>query len=375
MSTPDPMASTYPSAPRAISKETHCIAGILTTVYGLQELPKEIHEVACLWLLHPRLQTQACMEPIASSTIHEWNERQRATKRKDRTIGLIAVSFDQRNHGTREVDTLANEAWRSGNSRHAQDMFASYRPSPTQLPSPTSIPANTHPPDGTAIDTSHLLTYLPSYIPLNITRHLVLGISLGGHAAWHCLLHDPRITTAIIIIGCPDYVRLMSDRARLSKLPTWTSSTPPGSQFLGSKDFPNALIDAVEKYDPAGLLLGPVKSRPEDIYNRDPTPLERRALMPLLKTHLQNKRILNLAGGSDRLVPYKCSEPFLRWLKAATAPITGWFKDGNVVLEDMVFEGVGHEMSAGMVKEVHRFVCQTLDQSSRPVLGRKSSKI
>ena len=375
MTTPNPMASTYPSAPRAISKETHCIAGILTTVYGLQELPEEIQEVACLWLLHPRLQTQACMEPIASSTIHEWNERQRATKRKDRTIGLIAVSFDQRNHGTREVDTLANEAWRSGNSRHAQDMFASYRPSSIQLPLPVLFPANISTTDGTAIDTSHLLTYLPSYIPLNITQHLVLGISLGGHAAWHCLLHDPRITTAIIIIGCPDYVRLMSDRARLSKLPTWTKSSPSGSSFLGSADFPTALISAVEKYDPAGLLLGDVKSRPDSIYNHSPTALERRSLLPLLKTTLQNKRILNLAGGSDKLVPYKCSEPFLHWLKAATAPITGWFKDGNVVLEDMVFDGVGHEMSAGMVKEVHRFVCQTLDQPSPPELGRKRSKI
>ena len=138
MSTPNPMASPYPSAPRAISKETHCIAGIITTVYGLQELPEGIQEVACLWLLHPRLQTQACMEPIASSTIHEWNERQRATKR---AIGLIAVSFDQRNHGTREVDTLANEAWRSGNSRHAQDMFASYRSSPNPPPLTCILPS------------------------------------------------------------------------------------------------------------------------------------------------------------------------------------------------------------------------------------------
>ena len=135
MTTPNPMAFTYSSAPRAISKETHCIAGIITTVYGLKELPNGIKEVACLWLLHPRLQTQACMEPIASSTIHEWNERQRATKR---TIGLIAASFDQRNHGSREVDTLANEAWRSGNSRHAQDMFASYRESPIH-PNLTSV--------------------------------------------------------------------------------------------------------------------------------------------------------------------------------------------------------------------------------------------
>ena len=164
----------------------------------------------------------------------------------------------------------------------------------------------------------------------------------------------------------------MSDRARLSKLPTWTQSSPPGSSFLGSKDFPTALISAVEKYDPAGLLLSDVASRSDSTYNHPPTPLERRSLIPLLKTHLQNKRILNLAGGADKLVPYKCSEPFLRWLKAATS---GWFKDGNVVLEDMVFEGVGHEMSAGMVKEVHRFVCQTLDQQSPPELGRKRSKI
>ena len=168
----------------------------------------------------------------------------------------------------------------------------------------------------------------------------------------------------------------MSDRARLSKLPTWTQSSPPGSSFLGSKDFPTALIEAIEKYDPAGLFLGDIKSRSSDIYTRIPTPLERRALTPLLKSTLQNKRILNLAGGADKLVPYKCSEPFLHWLKIAVSP-TGWFKDGNVVLEDMVFDGVGHEMSASMVKEVHRFVCQTLDRSSsRPEeLGRKRSKI
>ena len=125
MITPNPMAETYPTAPRAISQETHCIAGILTTVYGLAELNKEIKEVACLWLLHPRLQTQSCMAPIAASTIHAWNDRQR--KNKTKKTNLIAISFDQRNHGTREVDNMANEAWRSGNERHAQDMFASYR--------------------------------------------------------------------------------------------------------------------------------------------------------------------------------------------------------------------------------------------------------
>ena len=125
MTAPNPMAKTYTNPPPPISQESHCIAGILTTVYGLAELNRDIQDVACLWLLHPRLQTQSCMAPIASSTIHAWNERQR--KNKTEKTNLIAISFDQRNHGTREVDNMANEAWRAGNQRHAQDMFASYR--------------------------------------------------------------------------------------------------------------------------------------------------------------------------------------------------------------------------------------------------------
>lgn len=185
-------------------------------------------------------------------------------------------------------------------------------------------------------------------------------------------MHDARISTAIVIIGCPDYIRLMSDRARLSKLDTWTKSSPPGSEFLGSKDFPKGLIDAVERYDPAGLLLGEVtSSRRDDVYKRNPTELEMKRLMPLMKSSLQGKRILNMAGGDDKLVPYSCSEPFITWLKNATAS-GGWFADGNAVLENIVFDGVGHEMSPGMVNEVHRFVLEKLDQSSLEPSGRYS---
>ena len=127
MTTSNPMATSFPDLPRSVSQETFCIAGISTTVYGLQELEANINDVACLWLLHPRLQTQACMEPIASSTINKWNERLRQLQHNDRAMGLVAVSFDQRNHGSREAERLANEAWRAGNRRHAQDMFSIYR--------------------------------------------------------------------------------------------------------------------------------------------------------------------------------------------------------------------------------------------------------
>ena len=130
MVTPNPMEKTYLNKPSSISKESFTIAGILTTVFGLAELPSGSKNVACLWLLHPRLQTQACMEPIAYSAIAEWNHK--LAQREDRTqaLGLIAATFDQRNHGSREIERLANEAWIYGNERHAQDMFSSYRLSP-----------------------------------------------------------------------------------------------------------------------------------------------------------------------------------------------------------------------------------------------------
>ena len=113
--------------------------------------------------------------------------------------------------------------------------------------------------EGTARDTSVLMDYLPSFVfpksDRKIVENLVLGVSLGGHATWSCLLHEPRVSAGVVVIGCPDYVNLMADRARLSKLPEWTSTDPAGSQFLGSEAFPTSLLDTVSKYDPASLFL------------------------------------------------------------------------------------------------------------------------
>ena len=67
------------------------------------------------------------MEPIAFSTIHTWNEYLQKSDQIGNLPGIIAVAFDQRNHGSREVNLLANQDWRSGNENHAQDMFANYR--------------------------------------------------------------------------------------------------------------------------------------------------------------------------------------------------------------------------------------------------------
>lgn len=345
MATPNPSANTFKtSSPPQISKNQYTIAGILVNFYGLDELPSETADVACLWLLHARLQTQAAMEPFAAVIIQDWNKRIREGRTgSKRPVGLIGVSFDQRNHGSRQVNALANEAWRSGNPTHAQDMFSSYR--------------------GTVVDLSLLLDHVPSYtFPTNnhvITRHLALGISLGGHAAWHVILHEPRVTTAIVCVGCADFQCMMTDRARLSKLPSYVRTTPPGKSFIGSKDFPPALAENVKKYDAAALLLSQVDATETEDYKREPTEKEKVKLIPIMRGSLAGKRILNLAGGADKMVPLRVSETFLSWLKRAVGK-GGWFSDQGVVFEDISFDGVGHEVTIPMVNEMVRFVGETL---------------
>ncbi|KAJ5692099.1 hypothetical protein N7462_001522 [Penicillium macrosclerotiorum] len=330
--------------PAAVSQQVYAIAGISVTVFGLEELRAETKDVACLWLLHPRLATQERMTGIAGSVISDWNSK---CQQIGSPKGLIAVSFDQRNHGARMVDPLANEAWRQGNPRHAQDMFSIFQ--------------------GTARDTSLLMDYLASYIfpkgEHTISENLVLGVSLGGHAAWSCLLHEPRISAGVVIIGCPDYLNLMVDRARLSKLSSWTKSNPPGSEILGSEAFPSSFVDTVKQYDPASLILGYMDTGSSSLSREgllpEPSEKEKQDLRPLLTRLLSGKRIMNLSGGVDKLVPYHRGEAFLTWFKKAIAS-NGWFGDGGVTFEDIIDQSAGHEVTAGMVDEAVRFISETL---------------
>jgi pimeloyl-ACP methyl ester carboxylesterase len=324
----------------SISKTVYCIAGIRTTVYGLEELPSSVSELACLWLLHPRLATDESMVPMAANAITNWN-----LVRGSSSKCLIAISFDQRNHGTRRIDPLANEAWRQGNPRHAQDMYSIYQ--------------------GTAQDTSLLLTHLPSYLPRSVptpSQHLVLGVSLGAHSAWHCILHDPRISAACIIIGCPDFARLMAHRASKSKLTDWSGSKPTGSTFFGSASFPAALVHEIETSDPACLLL-PRTARAQQLAplaKPDSTaldPQDRRSAVSTIDL-LAGKAILNLAGGVDKLVPHACAEPFFAYLQSAKE---GWWANGRRLwFDDRVFEGIGHAVSPEMGQAAVGFVADVL---------------
>ncbi|KAJ5594527.1 uncharacterized protein N7459_000735 [Penicillium hispanicum] len=373
----DPLKTLDSGRPRpvAVSQKVYAIAGISVTVFGLEELRSQ-EEVACLWLLHPRLATQERMTDIAASSITDWSTRNKDTPSAK---GLIAVSFDQRNHGARMVDPLANESWKEGNPRHAQDMFSIFRElMPMHSPYQREISNADHVQEGTARDTSLLMDYLACFIfpngEYNISENLVLGVSLGGHAAWSCLLHEPRVTAGVVIIGCPDYLNLMVDRARLSKLPSWTKSNPPGSEILGSEAFPASFVDVVKQYDPAGLMLSHVKGAPglaRDGPLPDPTDKEQQELRPLLERCLAGKRILNLSGGMDKLVPYHRGEIFLAWFKKAISS-DGWFGDGAVSFEDIIDQTAGHEVTPKMVDEAVRFISETLAISADTVGHRGS---
>lgn len=224
---------------------------------------------------------------------------------------------------------------------------------------------------GTSTDTSQLLDHIESYIfaeaddKRRVTQNIVLGISLGGHAAWHVVMQDPRFSAAIVTIGCPDYTRLMSDRARLSKRKSYTASQ--GRDFVGSADFPTALVQAVRMYDPAGLLLGtllegsPRRRREQEHMYDDLTQEEKEVLLPLLARTLGSRRILNLSGGADKLVPYSMGKPFLDWLRKGIAP-GGFFEGGGLVLEDVIVDGAGHEVPPEMVDYMNRFLVESIGQ-------------
>lgn len=143
---------------------------------------------------------------------------------------------------------------------------------------------------------------------------------------------------------------MMRDRARLSKLATY-SAADGGASFAGSRDFPPALVEACKKLDPKAILFGT---------SAVPAPgatatseADRRRLRAVLDQKVRGKKFLVCSGGDDKLVPYRCSKPFLDWFKDAART---WYADGGVYVEDNVYAGVGHTFSAEMVKDAVRFV-------------------
>ncbi|KAK5168166.1 uncharacterized protein LTR77_006734 [Saxophila tyrrhenica] len=334
-----PVPMTHPAFKKVkpVSWRRMNVSGLLVTIYGLEELPEDSGDIVCFWLLHGRGDTQDSMGLVAGAFLETWN-----SKRKPGQSRMICVCIDQRNHGSRMLDNRANVSWKQGNPTHGPDMFNTYT--------------------GTALDVSHLITHLPSYLPFKINEHICGGVSLGGHATWTLLMNEPRVRAGMVVIGCPDYVRLMTDRAVRSKVPSALDNNgePNLRNFLGSQEFPPSLLEAIEKYDPAGILFGELDFITGDDHLHPPSDPEMKKLRPMMTERLAGKKIICMAGANDGLVPYKQGEPFLTWLGKAVDKKDGWFNDQSVELESIVDAKARHEFSAMMRTEAERWLCDYL---------------
>ncbi|KAI1270670.1 hypothetical protein F5Y18DRAFT_369138 [Xylariaceae sp. FL1019] len=328
-----------------VSKTTLTITGLQVDIYGLAELPPASNSISCLWLHHGRLRKREDMAYVAHHMLSSYNSSLANANISASTRGLIAISIDVRNHGSRIVNDLNNESWNKGNKTHAQDMF-------------TTV-------NGTVVDTMHLMDALPSYLfgdghgpgaptegKRRIDQNIVLGVSLGGHVTWQLLFAEPRVTAGVVVIGCPDYMNLMKDRARRSKLQTYTEDE--GASFIGSKDFPESLVAMCKKFDAKGTLFGTGE------VPKTPSAAEKDRIRPMLDSRIKGKRIQILSGGADKLVPYKDGKDFLDFFKDATS---GWWKEGNVYVEDNLYPKVGHKFEDEMLKDATRFVLDTVKSS------------
>ncbi|RMI97187.1 hypothetical protein CDV36_016249 [Fusarium kuroshium] len=351
----NPMEDTFAGFPvPRVSQIELPISGIITTVHGLDELPAATTEVAVLWLLHPRLERSETMAPLASIAIYAWNQRcNRDRSRANK--GLLAVSIDLRNHGRRQTNPLANQVWRTGNPNHAMDMVSICQ--------------------GTASDVTLLIDHLPSYIfpsgKPRITQHLCCGVSLGGHITWQLLVGEPRITTNIILLGCADLLGLLTDRARLSKLPSFADTTPPGDKFIGSRDFPASLATVLRDVDAAQRIMGSAYGTSR----REVSEAEAQQLRKcIMSERPRGKRLLVVSGGADRMAPYKLTSPVMEFLQRAVGENSSQRHDGGLVMKTVVVPNVQHELMMEMVYEAVNFVLESVACHS-PSSSQPASKI
>jgi hypothetical protein len=184
---------------------------------------------------------------------------------------------------------------------------------------------------GTAKDVSMLIDFLQGYLypyeEHGVLDYGVMGVSLGGHAAWLCLLQgtitvrhltkytDDRVKWGCSAIGCPSYIDLMEYRLGQSGLPS--RAGPP---YL-----PASFKRVLKVQDPGTILR-----------------VEKKIPLPLKEKH-----ILVLSGSADQLVPWKASKKFITALQAESTNI-------RVCL----YDGVGHEFTSEMGKEFYTWLHQ-----------------
>ncbi|KAG0700566.1 Alpha/Beta hydrolase protein [Suillus ampliporus] len=289
------------------SKQTLVVGGLLVDVYSNPSATDPTIPIHALFFLHGRLGS-AQIPYFVNSIKTIFNVNYGSANPSPRKKDLIVVAFDHRNHGSRLADQQRNFQWskdpKENNDQHAVDLYTIQT--------------------GSAHDVSFLIDHLPSFLYPSCERTIVEwgmgGISIGGHSTWIALSREPRLKIGIPIIACPDYTKLMSQRAASSGVPF----KPPY--------YPDSLKAYVDANDPIKLPY-----RAKDRSN------------PFL-----GRKILVLSGAEDQLVPWVTSAEFVENLEVGEEGIK------QVFLE----EGVGHVPTPRMLHEAGLFVKQWLNDWS-----------
>ena len=320
-----------------ISVHTYCISGIPVHIYGLDQLlpllllPTCRPSLAVLHTLHPRLDTHSVMSPIIRQCLAEHYFPASTSASPPTTTGLLGISFDQRNHGCRETTPLANLAFTSPPPPHPR----AHEPNPTHALDMLGIYA------GTTLDLGLIIDFLPSYLEFHynpptpraaaaadtdntayipvppITEHIALGVSLGGHAAHLAVLHLPKITSAVVVIGCPDYPALLLQRLKQCKITGVPGYLPREFMHLISAQHPTPLPPQ-PPITSSPLLTSPHVS-----------PVEL----------LAGKKILVLGGKKDRLVPPELGRAFIEGVRREAEQVGGELYGTGTGIREVLFEG------------------------------------
>ena len=283
----------------SLSKTALDIGGLPINVFGLDELTPSSSrasapappEVCIAIHMHGRGGTADNEEKLVR---HLYDRIQRSAQREGRaTREVLLVNFDARNHGHRLTNEMGQKGWKQGNKLHALDLYAMIV--------------------GMAQDVSFLVDFLPAYMfphgDRRVSQWVVTGKSLGGHACWHVLANDARITIGVPFISCPSYAELVADRSKTS----FVANGPP--------HVPASLSALIAQIDPA--------SRPFDSFDAQVNPF-------------WGKRICMCSGAADNLVPWRCAERFVNGLVTDEAEGNRGQMSG---LRVVLLEGVGHTVT------------------------------
>ena len=102
------------------------VSGLETHVYGLGDVLKSpASSVDVVFILHGRTQKWSDYEPMALAIL----AKDKVASTTEVRRGLLVVSFDQRNHGHRQVSQVANQTWADGNELHASVLLSLSRTS------------------------------------------------------------------------------------------------------------------------------------------------------------------------------------------------------------------------------------------------------